>query len=48
MPVRLRDILPDQDCLETIAKAAVNDACTLTNPRPASWEALLGVCQEAW
>ncbi len=48
VPVRLRDILPDSSCLETIAKAAVNDACTLTNPRPASWEALLGVCQEAW
>ena len=48
VPVRLRDILPDKDCLETIAKAAVNDACTLTNPRPANWEALLGVCQEAW
>lgn len=48
VPVRLRDILPDSGCLETIAKTAVNDACTLTNPRPASWESLLGVCQEAW
>ena len=48
VPVRLRDILPDSSCLETIAKAAVNDACTLTNPRPVSWESLLGVCQEAW
>ncbi|WP_300162385.1 iron-containing alcohol dehydrogenase [Solidesulfovibrio sp.] len=48
VPVRLRDILPDRSCLETIAKAAVNDACTLTNPRPATWESLLGVCQEAW
>ncbi len=46
--VRLRDILPDSSCLETIAKAAVNDACTLTNPRPSTWESLLGVCQEAW
>ena len=48
IPVRLRDILPDSSCLETIAKAAFNDACTLTNPRPASWESLLGLCQEAW
>ncbi len=48
VPVRLREILPDSGCLETIAKTAVNDACTLTNPRPASWESLLGVCQEAW
>ncbi len=48
VPVRLRDILPDRSCLETIARAAVNDACTLTNPRPATWESLLGVCQEAW
>ena len=48
VPVRLRDILPDKGCLETIARTAVNDACTLTNPRPATWESLLGVCQEAW
>lgn len=48
VPVRLRDILPDKGGLETIAKAAVNDACTLTNPRPVTWESLLGVCQEAW
>lgn len=48
VPVRLRDILPDRGSLETIAKAAVKDACTLTNPRPATWESLLGVCQEAW
>jgi alcohol dehydrogenase len=48
VPLRLRDILPDSGCLETIARAAVNDACTLTNPRPSSWESLLGVCQEAW
>jgi len=48
VPVRLRDILPERGCLETLAKTAVNDACTLTNPRPASWESLLGVCQEAW
>jgi len=48
VPVRLRDILPDSNCLEVIAKTAVNDACTLTNPRPVTWESLLGVCQEAW
>lgn len=48
VPARLREILPDQECLETIAKVAVNDACTLTNPRQSNWEALLGVCQEAW
>ncbi|EFL52660.1 iron-containing alcohol dehydrogenase [Solidesulfovibrio fructosivorans JJ]] len=48
VPVRLRDILPDKGCLETIARTAVNDACTLTNPRPVTWESLLGICQEAW
>jgi len=48
VPVRLRAILPDASSLETIAKTAVNDACTLTNPRSATWESLLGVCQEAW
>ena len=34
--------------LDQICKMAVNDACNLTNPRAASWEELLGICQEVW
>lgn len=48
VPIRLRQILPDRSKLETIAKAAVHDACNLTNPREAGWEDLFAICQEAW
>ena len=48
MPVRLRDILPARPPLEQLAKAALNDACTLTNPRQADFESLLSICEEAW
>ncbi len=34
--------------LDQICKMAVNDACNLTNPRPASWEELLEICREVW
>jgi alcohol dehydrogenase len=40
---RLRDILPDRDCLEIIAKAAVNDARHPDQPQTGQLEALLGV-----
>jgi alcohol dehydrogenase len=48
VPVRLRDILPERSTLATLAKAAVGDACNLTNPREADEESLLGICEEAW
>ncbi|WP_243439512.1 iron-containing alcohol dehydrogenase [Fundidesulfovibrio soli] len=48
VPVRLRDILPDKALLPKLAKAAVGDACNVTNPRPADVESLLGICEEAW
>ena len=38
----------DKQYLEQICKMAVNDACNLTNPRPASWRELLGICREVW
>lgn len=34
--------------LDQICKMAVNDACNLTNPRPASSEELLKICEEVW
>jgi alcohol dehydrogenase len=38
----------DKQYLEPICKMAVNDACNLTNPRPASWRELLRICEEVW
>ncbi len=38
----------DRLYLEPICKMAVNDACNLTNPRPASWQELLRICEEVW
>jgi alcohol dehydrogenase len=26
----------------------VHDACNLTNPRPATWEEFLQICEEVW
>jgi len=46
--VHLRDILPDRSRLETLATAAVGDACNLTNPREADVQSLLSICEEAW
>jgi len=34
--------------LDKICAMAVNDACNLTNPRPASAEELLEICREVW
>lgn len=38
----------DRQNLEPICRMAVNDACNLTNPRPASWEELLQICEKVW
>ena len=38
----------DKHFLEPICKMAVNDACNLTNPRTASWQELLKICEEVW
>lgn len=34
--------------IEQICKVAVNDACNLTNPQPASWNELYNICSEVW
>jgi alcohol dehydrogenase len=46
--VRLRDIIPDSSQLPQVCRMAVNDACMLTNPREATWEDLMRICEEAW
>lgn len=48
VPVRLRQVLPDEEALPYVCEAAVHDACMITNPRQASVKDLLGVCREAW
>jgi alcohol dehydrogenase len=48
IPNRLRDIMADGSKLEQICRMAVQDACILTNPREASWEDCLGICEEVW
>ncbi len=37
-----------QELFEPICRMAVNDACVLTNPRPASWNELRSICEEVW
>ena len=48
--LRLRDEIGEEgrQYLEPICKMAINDACNLTNPRLASWEELLKICEEVW
>ncbi len=45
---RLRDLLPDQSSIEQICRVAIQDVCSLTNPRESSWRDLRGICEEAW
>ena len=47
-PARLRHVLHDKTSLRKVCEAAANDACMPTNPRPASVEDLLHICDEAW
>lgn len=50
VPLKLREEIKEEEkhFLISICKMAVNDACNLTNPRPASWQELLGICEEVW
>ncbi len=48
--LKLSDIVDESEKqhLEALCKMAVNDACNLTNPRPAPWQDLLAICEEVW
>jgi alcohol dehydrogenase len=48
MSVHLRDMVQDPSKLPEVCKMALNDACLLTNPRQATCEDLLKICEEAW
>jgi alcohol dehydrogenase len=45
---RLREIVDDANQLPELCRMALNDACLLTNPRAATAEDLLRICEEAW
>jgi alcohol dehydrogenase len=44
----LRDIVEDADALPPICQMAAQDACLITNPREATWEAMLNICEASW
>ncbi len=46
--VHFREIVDDRTAFPQICEMATKDACLLTNPRPATSEELLAICQEAW
>ena len=48
--LRLSQLIPESERhhLEPLCKMAVHDACNLTNPRPATWEEFLQICEEVW
>lgn len=48
LDTKLRQLIPDKSNIESICRVATRDACHLTNPRPAGWENLMSVCEEAW
>ena len=48
VPVRLRSVLPEKNVLPSVCEAAVHDACMVTNPRSATVEDLLRICEEVW
>jgi alcohol dehydrogenase len=46
--VHLKEIVHDATELPKLCRMAANDACLLTNPRSATWQDLLQICEEAW
>ncbi len=48
VPVKLRSVLQDKSSFLALCETALKDACMLTNPRPASVQDLLGICEEVW
>ncbi len=47
-PVRLSRVLPDDTGLPAVSVGALQDVCTLTNPRTPHAGELLALCREAW
>lgn len=45
---RLRDIVPDRSVLPQICRMAVYDSCLLSNPRTASSQDMMQICERVW
>lgn len=45
---RLQPIVVDADALPQVCKMATQDACLVTNPRDATWEDILHICEASW
>ncbi|BCS96642.1 alcohol dehydrogenase [Desulfoluna limicola] len=45
---RLRDIVSDQVHLSQVCEMAIQDSCVLSNPRVATVEDMMQICDEAW
>ena len=45
---RLRDIVSDRVNLSQICEMAIQDSCVLSNPRVATVEGLMQICEAAW
>ena len=45
---RLRDIIPDRSKLPQLCEMATHDSCLLSNPRTASREDMITICNEVW
>lgn len=45
---RLRDIVSDRSTLPQVCQMAVHDSCLLTNPRGATAEEMVEICERAW
>ena len=45
---RLRDIVHTSDALPQVCEMATYDACLVTNPRPATAEDMMHICEASW
>ena len=45
---RLRDIVPDRSKLQRVCEMAALDTCLLSNPRSASVQEMLEICDKVW
>ena len=45
---RLRDIVSDSDALPQVCEMATYDACLITNPRKATVEDMMHICEASW
>lgn len=44
----LKSIVVDADALPQVCRMSTQDACLITNPREATWEDMLHICEASW